>query len=308
MAVGDTDDKRVSERGMRKRSAAACYVVIAALSFVLGVVCTFVASKMDGVNVGESSQALRHTDVPLLAAPNKTTLEEDELDSVVAIYELNDSICRITAREVLNQLTNADMMRDEDGNYSVPTSGSILSMVRNRVLAAEAAERGITVTDDDIMDYAEKMLGTRDIESIADSYYMDKDAVNDLLRTYELVHLLRAEIVGPEIATEPVAPNRVKGVGDDVPTVEYAKYIIEIVGDEWNAKTNDWADKDGLFATALSEYKIDKDGATYQAAQAAYYVARQTYVDATSEASDAWNSFCNELYSKVSVQLASIVT
>jgi hypothetical protein len=290
-----------------RRNSLQC-LAIAAIAFLLGVlVCGLVGGN------SASSSGRTHLGLfdsrsgSVLASVNKTALQEDELDGAVATYVLDGTAHSISARDALSQDTSVDVMRAVDGSYPMPTVSSVLSLARNQILAMEAESRGISASDKDVAEYAEKMLGTKDIGAIADSYHMDQDSTSELLHMYALVNMLRSEVVGTKAVTEPAAPTSIEGVDDNTPRIEYAEYIIDLVGSEWDAEADDWADKNSPFALTLSEYTIGENGATYKAAQAAYYVARQAYLEAASEASSVWDDFCNGLFCKASIQLSSLI-
>ena len=93
----------------------------------------------------------------------------------------------------------------------------------------------------------------------------------------------------------------------NVPTKEYADYIIKLVGNEWDSASGSWASLDGPYATALSTYNITPSGATYEAAQSAYYVAYQQYSSSQTEVSSKWSDFVNELLSNSTMNLNTLV-
>ena len=54
---------------------------------------------------------------------------------------------------------------------------------------------------------------------------------------------------------------------------------------------------------ALSEYKMTKDGASYNAAQAAYYVAYQEYSEEISETTKIWEDYVNQLSRNATIEI-----
>ncbi|MBR3157608.1 MAG: hypothetical protein IKF14_00770 [Atopobiaceae bacterium] len=257
---------------------------------------------------------------------NKTTLTESELDTVVAVYSYNGAGSNITAREVLEQNGTLDAAKDEDGNYTVPSADTILSYARNAIIAAEADSKGIEVTDDDLSAYAEEMLGSSDFSSIASTYGMDEDTVKEVLRGSAKMNKLRDEVVGkdnggtaPEAPTAPEVAAPAEGeeqseeaqqaaqdAANDAPKKEYADYIIKLAGDEWDAKKGKWKSDDGAYATALADYEVTKDGASYNAAQAAYYVAYQEYSTKQTEISEKWTDYVNGLLGNSAIDIHTL--
>ena len=257
----------------------------------------------------------------------KTTLTEAELDTTVGSYTYNGATSNITAREVIEQSSSLDAAKDADGNYTVPTADTVLTVARNKIIAAEAENRGITIADEDLSAYAEETLGTADIDSIASSYGMDAETVTELLRQSAQMTKLREDVVGSDLAEAPEAPSvpeysTVDAEGNSLPAeeteanqkaayaepkAEYAEYIIALAGDEWDAEKGTWAAKDGPYATALADYEVTKDAASYDAAQAAYYVAYQNYSTAQSEVSGQWTEFVNGMLSNSSISVSTLV-
>ena len=113
-----------------------------------------------------------------------------------------------------------------------------------------------------------------------------------------------------EVVTDPgEAPNPpAEPSGDDpaAATEEYASYIFSFAGDEWNGERGIWASEDGPYATALADYEVTADGASYEAAQAAYYVAYQEYTTKQTEVSQKWSDYVNELLGNSSIQIYTL--
>ena len=261
-------------------------------------------------------------------ALNKATLTEAELNTVVGTYTYNGKSNSLTARQVIEQNSTLDSAKDADGNYKMPSADNVLSVARNMVIASEADARGITVSDDDLSSYAEDTLGTSDFASIATSYGMDEETVKALLRQSAQMSKLRDEVVStddageaPEAPKTPEVPTKDEE-GNDLSeeaktaaqeeankavTKEYADYIIKLAGDEWDAEAGKFKSEDGPYATALADYEVKKDGASYEAAQAAYYVAYQDYSTKQSEISTQWTDFVNGLLGNSSISISTMV-
>lgn len=264
------------------------------------------------------------------ALGGKLAVSEAELDTPIATYTYGGATSQITAREVILQNSSLEASVDADGNYSLPSADTVLSVARNSIIKKEAENRGITVSDEELAAYAEETLGSSDYASIATSYSMEEEAVKELLTNSCLMSKLRDEVIEADTsATMPDAPtapesttetqtqiNPDTGEEEQVevavdnsaqPSAEYAAYIIGLAGDEWNAETGTWASPDGPYATALSGYEVTADSATYEAAQAAYYVAYQQYSESQSAVSTQWSDFVNGLLSNASIQISTLI-
>lgn len=237
----------------------------------------------------------------------KTTVSEAELDSTFASYTYNGKNNTISVREVIEQNGTIEASKTEDGTYTLPSAEYAVNAARTAILNSEVDARGITVSDEDIAAYAEEALGTSDYDAIASTYGMDADAVKDLITENCRLNALREEIVGGKAPTMPESPAEAEEGKEDEATKDYADYIIKLAGDEWDAEKGTWAKEDSAYATALADYKVTKDGASYNAAQAAYYVAYQVYTEKSNEATTAWNDFLNDLMSKASIQVGTLV-
>ncbi|MBR3318484.1 MAG: hypothetical protein IKG21_11760 [Atopobiaceae bacterium] len=257
------------------------------------------------------------------AALNKATVKEGELDTVVASYTYNGAKTDVTVRQVLEQGGMLDSSKNEDGEYAIPSAETILSYVRNQIIATAADAEGIQVTDDDLAKYAEEMLGSSDFESIATSYNMEQDTIKEVLRNSAKMNKLREAKVGKEDAGEapeaPKAPEVKKDENAEGETdekaqedannemkKEYADYIIKLAGDEWDGKKGAFKSEDGPYATALAEYEVTKDGANYNAAQAAYYVAYQDYSTKQAEITNKWTDELNKLMGNASIVINTL--
>jgi len=259
----------------------------------------------------------------------RITVSESELDLPFATVTYGGVTKDITIREAILQNTSIEGAQVAEGEYRIPPADAALTVARNFVIEREAENRGITVSDDEIEAYALEMLGSADYEAIAASYGMDEDALIDLLRTSLTMSKLRDEVVTAAAGTMPETPAapeattttekkvdeesgeevevEVESEGSDVPTAEYAAYIIELAGDEWDAEAGTWASTDGPFATALANYEITPDGATYEAAQIAYYVAYQIYSESMSSSTSQWSEYVNGLLSNASITISTLV-
>lgn len=251
-------------------------------------------------------------------ALGKAKLSESELNNNIATYSYKGKTENINARQVIEQSSSLESAKDADGNYAVPSADTVLSYARNAIIGEEAKSRNINVSDDDLKAYAEEMMGSSDFASIASSYGMDENTVKETLRQSAMMNKLRDEIVKTDnTAAAPEAPKAPEGANSEdqaardaamkTASADYANYIIKLAGDEWDAEKGAWKSPDGPYATALAEYQVTKDSATYEAAQAAYYVAYQDYSTKQSEVSTQWTDFVNGLLGNASIQLSSLV-
>lgn len=236
----------------------------------------------------------------------KTALTSDQVDTVVATYTYNGTTTDVTARDVLTQSSTLDAAADSDGNYSVPTATDILSYARTKVVVAAGEAQGISVSDDEINQYAEDKFNTSDFSTLASTYSIDEDVAKQMIKDSCLMAKLREQAVTTELPEQPTAPTAPSDDATDTPTAEYASYIINLAGDEWDSENNTWARTDGDYYNALSTYEISNDSATYAAAQAAYYVAYSAYSTAYSQTTTEWTEYCNNILANCSITLAGM--
>ena len=241
-----------------------------------------------------------------ISLSGKTALAEDQLDSTIATYTYDGKTTNVTAREVILVNSTLDNAKDDDGNYTVPTADEVISYVRNAIVSAAAQKEGITVTDDEIAEYASSTMGSDDYATIASQYGIDEDTAKSTLKASAIMVKLRNSVVTTELPATPTAPDSPADGQEDVPTADYASYIINLAGDEWDSANNTWASTDGDYYAALSTYTITNDSATYAAAQAAYYVASSKYSSAYSSISTQWLAYVNTLLANATIQIGSL--
>ena len=270
------------------------WIAIAVASLALGLVLGHFV--LGGGSAGNASFA------------GKSTVAESELDSTFATYTYNGATETVTVREAIEQTGTVESVKQEDGTYTLPSAEAAISVARNAIIAKEADSRNITISDEDLAAYAEQAIGTSDYDAIASTYGMDAESVKELLNSSARMNALRDEVVGVDDSTMPEAPTAAEEGKENEVTKEYAEYIINLAGDEWNADKGEWASKDGAYATALDGQDFSKDGASYAAAQAAYYVAYQQYSQAQTEISNKWTEFVNSLLSNASIEVSSLVS
>lgn len=267
----------------------------------------FIACVVAAVVIGFACGHFLLSNTSSVALNGTTTLTSDQLDSAIASYTYNGSTYDVTAREVFSQSGSVEKQADSDGNYSVPTATDVLSYVRNQVVLKAAADQGITVSDEDVDAYAQSVFGSTDYATLASQYNMDEDALKTTVRDSAIMSKLRDSISSVELPDSPTAPTSPSSDAQDTPTAEYASYIISLAGDEWDRDNNTWASTDGDYYSALSTYEISNDSATYAAAQVAYNVAQSKYTTAITQARSDFNTYCNELLSRSTLQLGSLM-
>lgn len=238
----------------------------------------------------------------------KTTVAEAELDNTLATYTLNGQSHTLSVREVIESAGTLEEALNEDGTYTLPSSETALNAARTAILNSEVESRGIEVSDEDIAAYAEENLGTSDFEAIGQTYGMDAAAVEKLITDNCRINALREQIIGTDLPVAPEAPATAEEGKEDEVTKEYADYIIALAGDEWDGEKGAWVDEASPYATALDGADFTKDGASYNAALSAYYVAYQVYNEQSSAISEQWTDFLNGLLSSASIQVGTLIS
>lgn len=160
----------------------------------------------------------------------------------------------------------------------------------------------MTTTADELNAYAKDSLGFDSVADVASAYDLTEDRVKELLSLNARVAKLRSQVVGDEI-TAPTAPDAPAEGAEDTPTADYAKYIIDLAKDEWDADKGAWKSEDGEYASALSSYEITNDSATYEAADAAYQVAEADYQSQVQKQDDKWQAYLNARFSTMTIDL-----
>ena len=239
---------------------------------------------------------------------SKTTVAESELDKAFATFTYNGSTEAITVREVIELNGTLDSAVTDDGTYKLPSAEYAINVARTKILNKEIDARGIEVSDDEVAAYAEENLGTSDYDAIDSTYGMDAEKVKQLIAENCRLMAMRKEIVGEDTATMPTAPDTAEEGKEDERTKEYADYILQLVGDEWDAEKGAWVDEESSYAVALDGTDFSADSASYNMAQSVYYVAYQKYNEQQTEMSNKWTDFLNELLSKASIEVNTLVS
>ncbi len=230
-------------------------------------------------------------------------ITEDQLDSTVASYTYNGKTVDITAREAITSQYSLDTVKNDDDTYPSPSADVILSYVRNQILLAEADSRGISATDDEMEAYAEESIGSSDYSTIASQYGLDEDQAKNIVKQQTTLQKLYKEVIGDTSTSAPTAPTEPENGDTSTASKEYADYIINLAGDEWDSETGTWASEDGTYAQALSGEEFTADSATYAQALTAYYTAYQQYSQEVSNQSSTWSDFENDLFKSANVNI-----
>lgn len=232
------------------------------------------------------------------------TLTEGQLDAPVASFNFNGATTKISARDAIESQYSLDAVKGADGTYPAPSGEMILGYARNKILVSEAESRGLSVSDDQLKEYAEGRLGTSDFKAIAENYGVDEDQAKQIVRDNALVGQLYEQIVPKASeAPAPEAPVQPADGNTTAPTKDYAEYIIGLLGKNWDSEKGTWANEDNEFFSALKGSTFTPEGASYEDAQTAFYVAYELYASQAQEANKAWTLFANDLYAKADVEL-----
>lgn len=231
-------------------------------------------------------------------------LTEDQLDDAVAVYTYDGAAVEVTARMVIDDATNLQQRLNDDGTYSAPTADDILTYVRNQILRQLVSANGVEVSDDEAIEYMQTTLGVSDYATLASYYGLDEDKAKIIVVEGAEVAKLRDTVTGsvgsaPETPTAPADGDNTKASAD------YASYIIDLVGDDWNAETKTWADG-SVYGEALSAYDFNGETANYEMAFAAYSVAAQKYSQSSSEQYSAWQTYTNGYFCTATLTLLTL--
>lgn len=231
------------------------------------------------------------------------TLTEDQLDSTVASYSYNGKKSDITAREAIESQYSLDTVKDDDGSYAAPSADVILSYVRNQILLDAAEDEGITVSSKEMKQYAEDSIGTSDYKTMATQYGVSKDQAKQIVRQSATLQKLYKKKVGDTSASMPTAPTEPADGNEETASKDYADYIINLAGDEWDSSKGTWKDEGSTYAKAFAYDAFTADSATYKQAMTAYYTAYQQYSSQASSASSKWTEYANGLYAKANISI-----
>lgn len=262
--------------------------------FIAGALVAVIVAGVSGYFLGSGGFGSKGVSAPVFA--------ESELDATVATWKFKGASHKISAREAIESQYGLDSVKDEDGNYPAPSADAVLSYVRNRILLEEAFKQGIELSDEDLSSSAEASLGTSDFSAIADQYGVSEDQAKQIVREQGTIQKLYQSVMDDAPAM-PKAPAEPESGDENEAKAEYAAYIIDLAGKEWDAEAGTWAKLDGAYATALAGEEITPESATYAQAQKAYAVAYQQYMLESQGANAKWTSYVNELFGEADVEL-----
>lgn len=262
--------------------------------FIAGALAAVIVAGVSGYFLGSGGFGSKGVSAPVFA--------ESELDATVATWKFKGASHKISAREAIESQYSLDSVKDEDGNYPAPSADAVLSYVRNRILLEEASKQGIELSDEDLSSSAEASLGTSDFSAIADQYGVSEDQAKQIVREQGTIQKLYQSVMDDAPAM-PKAPAEPESGDENEAKAEYAAYIIDLAGKEWDAEAGTWAKLDGAYATALAGEEITPEAATYAQAQKAYAVAYQQYMLESQGANAKWTSYVNELFGEADVEL-----
>ena len=268
-------------------------VAIAVVVLVVAVV----AAAIIGYVIGNGGTGAKGAD--------SANLTEDQLDTTVATWTYKGARHDVTAREAIESQYSLDAVKNSDGTYPAPSSSIVLTYVQNQIMLADADSRGISVSDDEVKQAAEKSLGSSDWSTIAEQYGTSKDQAKKIVKQQATLQKLYAKVV-PDAATAPTAPTEPSDGNQNTASKDYADYIIGLAGDEWDADKGTWKSTDGTIATALSGEQFTADSATYAQALKAYSAAYQDYQTKSSKASSTWTDYVNGLFADADLELYGI--
>ena len=262
--------------------------------FIAGALAAVIVAGVSGYFLGSGGFGSKGVSAPVFA--------ESERDATVATWKFKGASHKISAREAIESQYSLDSVKDEDGNYPAPSADAVLSYVRNRILLEEASKQGIKLSDEDLSSSAEASLGTSDFSAIADQYGVSEDQAKQIVREQGTIQKLYQSVMDDAPAM-PKAPAEPESGDENEAKAEYAAYIIDLAGKEWDAEAGTWAKLDGAYATALAGEEITPESATYAQAQKAYAVAYQQYMLESQGANAKWTSYVNELFGEADVEL-----
>lgn len=262
--------------------------------FIAGALAAVIVAGVSGYFLGSGGFGSKGVSAPVFA--------ESELDATVATWKFKGASHKISAREAIESQYSLDSVKDEDGNYPAPSADAVLSYVRNRILLEEASKQGIELSDEDLSSSADASLGTSDFSAIADQYGVSEDQAKQIVREQGTIQKLYQSVMDDAPAM-PKAPAEPESGDENEAKAEYAAYIIDLAGKEWDAEAGTWAKLDGAYATALAGEEITPESATYAQAQKAYAVAYQQYMLESQGANAKWTSYVNELFGEADVEL-----
>ena len=305
-AYYDPDDEHDDDGSKGGTGRTVIWIVVLIIAVIVSVIVGyFIGSSSSGssdssttevsVEDGDGSDATA-------TVVSSSYVTEDELDQVMATWTYGGEEHAITVQEAIESEYSLDAVVLDDGTYAVPSSDTVISYVRNLILLDAAEDAGISVTEDEVDDYAVETLGSSDYADIADTYGVTEEQAEEIMTEMATINALYESVLDFDLELVD-APTEPEDGDEDTESEEYAAYIIELAGDEWDADAGTWASEDGPYYEALGEEDFTEDSATYGQALMAYYVAYEEWYEAYSEASYEWLDYENELFSEAEITI-----
>ena len=305
-AYYERDDEGDDDGSKGGAGRTAIWIVILIIAVIVSVIVGyFVGISSSGSSVSSTSEiSIEDSDGSDATATvvSSSFVTEDELDNVMATWTYDGEEHSITVREAIESEYSLDAVVLDDGTYAVPSADTVLSYVRNLILLDAAEGAGISVSEDEVDEYTADTFGSSDYEDIADTYGVTEEQAEEIMTEMATINALYESVLDFDLEL-PDEPSEPDDGDEDTVSEEYAAYIIELAGDEWDADAGTWASEDGPYYEALGEEDFTEDSATYGQALMAYYVAYEEWYEAYSEASYEWLDYENELFSEAEITI-----
>lgn len=244
-------------------------------------------------------------------ASGKTTIADNAINNtVVGSYVYNGQKINLTAHDVMYYTTgiNSQKMQD-DKSYAMPAADNVLAEARAEIIIKEAEKQNITVSDEEVAQFAKDDLGSDDFQKLAENYQLDNaDEAKAIARRAVLEQKLRDSVLKDQAPTRPETPTAAADGKDQEKTTQYGEYLVKILGQHWDTEKNTWKDTENNYYAALKDTNFDGKTASYEQARMAYYVATQEYIQKQQELSNKWTDYVNNLMSSCSIEISSLVS
>ena len=254
-------------------------------------VCGIAVGAIGGIGV----YSLTHVDKPIAI----TEVSKDDAKGViVARYVYDGKSHDVTAQDMIDAMgTNAT--KKKDGNYAMPSADTAITVARDQIVMSECDKKNITVSDKELKSYMKTSYGTTDMSEIAKEYNVDENTIMKGVKKSARSHKLYLKVTGTTDDGAPEMP------ASDADTKALGKYIVGLLGDNWDDKKGTWANTDSDFYDALGK-KFDPSSATQEQAQKAYQLASQHYQDNYTNAYFKWSDYVNGLMSKCTIDIYTL--
>lgn len=235
-----------------------------------------------------------------------TTLKSSQLDTAVGSYVFNGQTFEVTARDVLLDSHSLESVQKSDGSYPIPTADDILAYVRNQILNKLVASAGITVSDYEVGKYAISIIGIDDYAAIGSYYGISSEQAKRLMSESAAVAKLKQQVESGSLGSTVQPPSAPGSTGNEVATLAYAKYIIGLLGNNWDSTRQSWANTDNDYYRALSGMVFSGDSANYEAAMAAYSIALKA--SGVSSQASSWIEYVNKYMALGAISIYTLVS